>query len=374
MRRSQTSTVVLSCALALSSLTACGSDGEPSDPRLAAMNPHEDAGDGESDAGAPPKHDAATHGDAGAGADAGTDPLAKFANWHLPTPGTCGELPLSFANEPATPTTPDWTENAKVPATGLPNRYGYVGQQLTDYVRAGETHMVDYPVSVTASWLPRNIIEKAFTDSLSKLLPGGNPLSAYKNLDDFEAWLGMKVYPDCDGGGARSVPFPNGVRPDYRMGSSRTQLADGPAVTYSCAGCHASRLFGRSILGLQNRTAHANVGIDKARKTLEGLPVQLVQLYFGATEGDARILQRLQEGLAAVDIRARRFTQSGDRRSSVGGRRRRGVHQRDRPGRKPHRCGRPQWIAFGRSSTGREAISPLGRAGAARRYQKPAPG
>ena len=242
---------------------------------------------------------------AGSAADGAVGtPLSAFADWHLPAPGACGEQPLSFATDTATRAMPDWTEGAKVPLTGLPNRYGYAGQALTDLVRAGNKHAVVYPVEVTASWLPQKLLEKAFSDPLSKAFGDSNPLGAYKSLDDFEQWLGLKVFPDCDGKGANSVPFPDGVKPDYRMGSTRRALPDGAGITYSCAGCHASRLFGRSILGLQNRTAHANVGIDKARKTLEGLPIAFVQLYFGSTDGEMRILSRLQAGLAQVDIRA----------------------------------------------------------------------
>ncbi|MDB4990927.1 MAG: hypothetical protein JWN04_6105, partial [Myxococcaceae bacterium] len=290
----------LSCALALMQAIACGSDSHAPNSGLEDQAPGVDAGQLDSgqlfssiDGRVPP----IAHGDAG-------PVLDSFASWHLPTPGACGELPLSFASQTFTKVTPDWSEHAPIPITGLPNRYGYAGQELTDYVRHGQTHMVSYPVDVTASWLPRTIIEKAFSDPVSKVFAGTNPLSAYKNLDEFEQWLGLSVFPDCDGQGARSVPFPDGKRPDYRMGSTRVDLPDGAGLTYSCAGCHATRLFGRSILGLQNRAAHANVGIDKARKTLQGLPVWAVQAYFGATDGEARILSRLQDGLAAVDIRA----------------------------------------------------------------------
>lgn len=309
----------LSClaGLALTSV-GCGSSQEPSPEKSPDLQSREDTDAGTADQPGPTgvgaqqtsRLDAGIMLDSGSiGAlpvgDGGTGtPLSAFADWHLPTPGACGEYPLSFANDAATRVAPDWSEGAKIPITGLPNRYGYAGQALTDAVRAGRKHAVDYPVEVTTSWLPQHLLEKAFSDPLSKAFGDSNPLGAYKNLDDFEQWLGLKVYPDCDGKGATSVPFPDGVKPTYRMGSTRHMLSDGAAVTYSCAGCHASRLFGRSILGLQNRTAHANVGIDKARQTLEGMPLEFVQLYFGLSDGETRILARLQAGLAQVDIRA----------------------------------------------------------------------
>jgi hypothetical protein len=301
MRSTRDVSVLLSCLWALGQAAACGSDGASDGPKpgLLEDEPHDASAASPTDAGSKPS--AVRDATAAARDDGAED--EPFANWHLPTPGACGEVGLSFASEPVTPGAPDWREHAKVPVTGLANRYGFAGQELTDYVRKGKEHTVVYPVDVTASWLPQHVIEKAFSDPLSKIFQGTNPLSEYKDLDDFERWLGLSVYPDCDGKGASSIPFPGDSRPEFRMGSTRRALPDGDGLTYSCAGCHASRLFGRSILGLQNRAPHANVGIDKARKTLEGLPVELVQFFLGGTEGEMRMLRRLQEGLASVEIR-----------------------------------------------------------------------
>ncbi|MET0286203.1 MAG: hypothetical protein ABW352_17115, partial [Polyangiales bacterium] len=78
---------------------------------------------------------------------------------------------------------------------------------------------------------------------------------------------------------------------------------DGEKLTYSCAGCHASKLFGRSVLGLQNRASRANVGIDKARMTLKDIPIEALRVLYPMTDGEARILARLQESLSYVNIK-----------------------------------------------------------------------
>lgn len=229
--------------------------------------------------------------------------------WQLPTPGACGDTPLLSLSETAG-AGPDWSEHAKVPLTGRANRYGLAREDYLAYVRQGRLHTVDYPVSVTGSWLPKKLMDRVFTeddnwDPISKLKASGNALAVYKDLDDFESWLGLSPYPDCDGAGAQSIPYPgDGTKPSFLMGSTRVADEDGEKLTYSCAGCHASKLFGRSILGLQNRASRANVGIDKARVTLQDLPIDVLRVLYPMTDGEARILERLQESLSYVNIKA----------------------------------------------------------------------
>lgn len=317
-------------ALALLSLAACGGDPvEPkppseTDPDASLQQDQDPPVDGKPSDGKPSTmRDAGTRLDGGGSStpvtqdgsttpaprtDAATFDPGAHSTWRLPTPGACGDVPLSFAGDPATRGKPDWSEHAKVPITGLPNRYGFAGQELTDYVRTGRLHTVSYPVGVTGSWLPKRLMETVFAEDesgglIEQLKASANSLSKYKDLDDFEKWLGLSPYPDCEGQGAQGVPFPGGTRPAYRMGSTRVTSPEGDKLTYSCTGCHASRLFGRSILGLQNRVSRANVGIDQARATLEGVPVDLLRILYPMTDGEAKVLTNLQEALSYVGIR-----------------------------------------------------------------------
>ncbi len=230
--------------------------------------------------------------------------------WRLPAPGTCGDTPLLSLSEPPFSGDPDWSEHAKVPITGRANRYGFEKDDYLTHVKNGRLGSVWYPVSVTASWLPKTLMDTVLTedeslDPFSQLKAAGNPLSVYKDLNDFESWLGLWPYPDCDGGGAQSIPLPNGQKPDFRMGSTRITDADGvEKLTYSCAGCHSSRLFGRSILGLQNRAAHANVGIDKARSLLGALPIEVLRVLYPMSDAEADTIGKLKEALSYVNIKA----------------------------------------------------------------------
>lgn len=229
-----------------------------------------------------------------------TVPGQAVKDWKPIALDECGDGPLSFEAMPAQPSSPDWSEGAKVPITGWANRYGLSGAELTERVRKGREHAVVYPVDVTGSWMPKRLIEGAMKLALPEDI---NPLVAYKDMTDFEDWLHLHPYPDCDSKGARSIPFPGGTRPEYAMGSTRRTTADGEEITYSCAGCHASSLFGRSILGLQNRFSRANFGVEKASKAIaneNAFGDLAIRVALGATDGEMRILKRLQASLRQV--------------------------------------------------------------------------
>lgn len=276
-------------------LSAC----EASPDNASATQRDEDVDDAIADG------DAVENGSQGTGRAKPGGSTAK-SEWQPPRIDECGEGPLSYEGQTFARTPkPDWAEGAKIPLTGRPNLYGYSGQEFIDRIRQGKIYTVDYPVSVTASWMPIRLMEKVFKadenpNPFTQLAASINPISRFKDFADFEDWLGLHPFPDCDGKGGRSIPFPNDQRPTYAMGSSRHMEADGPIITYSCAGCHASQLFGRSILGLQNRKSRANAGIEEARGIMAALPADFIGFALGATPGETRQLRRLQEGFAFV--------------------------------------------------------------------------
>ncbi len=192
-----------------------------------------------------------------------------------------------------------------MPLTGRPNLYGLSGSALIARVRAGRMHALLYPVSVSSAWIPLDLIERIIAappDSglIGEILNALNPLSRFDTLDAFEAWLGLVPFPDCDGQGAQSIPFPEALRPTYRMGSTRAQTKYGQGLTYSCAGCHAGRLFGRSLLGLQNRLSRANVGVEQGRAAIQLAGPHTVADAFDASEAERAMLIELDDAMQFI--------------------------------------------------------------------------
>lgn len=262
-----------------------GAPGRPPSPPVDATAPR-----GEQDAAEPGSEHVPAR-------DAGQDAAQ-------PADASCAlDPPLAWAD--AAMSALDWSEGAPVPLTGRPNPYALSGDASVARLRAGKRHALAYPVDVSSAWLPVALVERIVAAPPDEGLIGEiinllNPLSRFDTLDEFEAWLGLIPFPDCDGLGAQSVPFPNGQRPAYRMGSTRVQTKFGEGLSYGCAGCHAGRLFGRSLLGLQNRRSRANVGFEQGRSAIQLAGPDIVADAFDASAEERAMLTELNEAMTYV--------------------------------------------------------------------------
>jgi hypothetical protein len=285
------------CMLGLLCVASCG---EHARPRAIA------AGADAATEGDKSPHDAAAPEPA---SEPDAQPVDAGADDDLPSPSapddaSCALDPLLDWPD-AGAASPDWSEDARVPLTGRPNPYGLSGGTLVARLRAGQQHALAYPVNVSSAWLPLALVERIIAAPPDEGLIGEiinllNPLSRFDTLDEFEAWLGLVPFPDCDGLGAQSVPFSNAQRPSYRMGSTRAQTRLGEGLSYGCAGCHAGRLFGRSLLGLQNRLSRANVGVEQGRSAIQLAGPDLVADAFEASDAERAMLIELNDAMSFI--------------------------------------------------------------------------
>lgn len=204
---------------------------------------------------------------------------------------------------------PDWGINASVPETGRENVYQYSDQDLQQHVNQGRTHALFYPVEITGMLPPHRPFEKVMNQPEGSLLKAKFKSSfeirePIQNAADFYRWLGLKPYPAEGDTGIYQVPYPNGVRPDYPMGLTIRNTADGAAFTFSCAACHAGTLFGKQVLGMANRFPRANKFFVKSRALAEQVPAFMFQLFLGATAGETRLFSKVKENVQYLDAKS----------------------------------------------------------------------
>jgi cytochrome c2 len=203
---------------------------------------------------------------------------------------------------------PDWSENAPVPQTGRRNPYQWTESTLKKKVHAGQLHAVDYPVKTSEMLIPYEPMQKLLSGKhenplrrfLSQLYRGFTRL---QGMDDVYAWLGLHEFPPESEKGIYAIPYPGGKRPEYRMGTSFIETENGKGLTFSCATCHSSELFGKKIFGLQNRFAKPFHFFSMGEKAVPLIDPYAFQFATGATDGERAMFEETRTAVKSTQTK-----------------------------------------------------------------------
>lgn len=219
---------------------------------------------------------------------------------------------LAVASVPQTSradTTPDWSEGAEVPLEGNSNRYGLSIDDLNQAIRAGKLHTQVYPVEVTGILPPYQPFETALNgdseNPLSKILHAlAGSFAKIKNVDDALDWLGLNPYPAPTDSGVYSFPRPDASKiPVNRVGFGTIETSDGVGFSISCAACHSSRLFGKTVLGMTNRFVKANEVFVLSKQGAHLVTPHMLKDLAGATPGEMKLYSHVQKSLDFVGVK-----------------------------------------------------------------------
>ncbi|MGZ3749270.1 MAG: c-type cytochrome [Pseudobdellovibrionaceae bacterium] len=211
-----------------------------------------------------------------------------------------------FFSFTAQATLPDWSENSTSPVGENPYQ---LDRTLFPLFRdAGKIHAQIYPVAVTGMLPPyepiRHLIEDSSTNPLREFL---NSLvrgaSGYHSMDDVLTHLGLHEYPQASDQGIYSVPYPQGIRPQYKMGFGFIESSQGKGFSFSCAACHSANLFGKTVLGMTNRFPRANEFFMEAKNGSQFIQADLFKAYAHATEGETQMIRQLKESMKSVAVK-----------------------------------------------------------------------
>lgn len=211
---------------------------------------------------------------------------------------------LGFAiNAPAAV---DWSQNAVIPADGRSNILQLDAETQAQYVRQGWTHSLEYPVEVTGTTIPLEMLQDLLIDTydtpLRKLLQSVfKGISGLKTFDDFERLTGLVPAPDAEHN-RYGIPYvPNGI--SQRLGTSLIPTPNGTGVSFSCAACHMSELFGVPIPGLTNRFPQANELFVLGKQALSLVEPHLASAALGLSADTRRMLQTAKTSLGRVEAK-----------------------------------------------------------------------
>jgi hypothetical protein len=192
---------------------------------------------------------------------------------------------------------PDFSEGAVISPEGRANPYQLSPEDFAQVREKGRGHAISYPVEATGILPPYAPFEE-----------GVNEFLGSSGVDHVLSWVGLHPFPNESEQGVYSVPYPEGVRPDYRMGLTFITTPKGRGFTFACAECHSSHLFGKTVLGMTNRFPHANETFECAKNALQfGSPVfadYLLSMLTNATPGETEMIDTVRDRVRAIGVRS----------------------------------------------------------------------
>lgn len=202
---------------------------------------------------------------------------------------------------------PDWSAGAPV-AGPRENIYNWDEEQFSIHRNKGLVHAQIYPVTVTGILPPyapikRLIEEKSgnpFKNWVRQIIKG---FSGYESFDDVLKHLGLHPYPLETDRGIYSVPYPNGRRPETPMGFGLIERNGAQGFTFSCAACHSSNLFGKTVLGLSNRFPRANEFFFDAKRVIGVTTPGAFKYFSNATDKETNLIAQAKDRLRSVGIK-----------------------------------------------------------------------
>ncbi|MES2800909.1 MAG: hypothetical protein V4654_00325 [Bdellovibrionota bacterium] len=202
-----------------------------------------------------------------------------------------------------------WDEGVQVPAGGRANINNYSVQEYSNYRDSGKLHAQFYPVTVTGALPPYqpviNVIEDDSGNPLKEILNNiVQGVSGITSFDQMMADLGLHQYPQISDVGVYQVPYPRGVRPEHRMGFGLIERNGATGFTFSCAACHSSQLFGKTVLGMTNRFPTANDFFIQAKKMAPAVDLWLFKTASGASDAETQLMKELKTNIQRVSVKA----------------------------------------------------------------------
>lgn len=210
--------------------------------------------------------------------------------------------------------TADWSENAVIPkGSNRANIYNLDPVSLEEMKTAGYKHASKYPVTVTGLLIPYwpllNFFKTDSTNPLKTLIMKlGKSYTGFQNETELYQWLGLSPYNSQEASGIYKIPNPNPAATQFYVGAGTVTTPQGVGLTFSCFACHASSLFGTTVMGLTNKRPHANKFFHMASAIIPYVPNALFKASTSATDGEVLMFDRTKKNLVSVGAVAPQVT------------------------------------------------------------------
>jgi len=172
-------------------------------------------------------------------------------------------------------------------------------------VERGMKHTLFYPVKSSDLLIPYEPLktvldtENEFLGDLLRKL--GRKISPFKSTEELFSWVGAHKFPETVQEETPN-PLPSLTEEEKAlpMGATLVENQDGIGITFGCAACHSSDLFGVKVVGLTNRFPRANAFFHLGATAAPYVNSFLFRDLLHTTEGERLMFARTKKYLRSV--------------------------------------------------------------------------
>lgn len=209
---------------------------------------------------------------------------------------------------------PDWNRGFQVEAP-RENLYQLSPEKFKETVMRGRKHALFYPVTATALLIPYEPIAHYFDSA-----PNGpvrravyelfKIVAPFKSMREVYAWLGVHEFPKAPQPETpNAFPELTAEERELPMGATLFHTKNGTGLTFGCAACHTSNLFGVKVIGLTNRFPRANEFFRAGSTLAPYVNTFVFKQVLNTTEGERLMFAETKEAIKFVG--AKKPTQLG---------------------------------------------------------------
>lgn len=184
------------------------------------------------------------------------------------------------------------------------NPFGWDPDTLGERVKEGRHAFFEYPVKATGSKIPYRLFEKVYVENpwnpisiLVRFALAG--MSGSFGVEAVFEYLGLTKLSSSKN--PQKLPFPKDDRVRSYLGASILKTSKGDGLTFSCAACHVSSLFGTAVLGLASRFPKANDFLLSGKNFVSKVDRNQYHIYFGNDLDSVDMLMQLKHNMQFVN-------------------------------------------------------------------------
>lgn len=200
---------------------------------------------------------------------------------------------------------PDWSREVEI-STPRENLYELSPEEFHQTIMAGRKAALFYPVTVSELMIPYEPLKTFFetrpNDPVRALLYElAKVVSPFDSMDEALKWLGLHDFPkSIQPETPNAFPELTMEEKALPMGTTLRNTPEGTAMTFGCAACHTSDLFGVKVIGLTNRFPRANEFFRQGAAIAPYVNSFIFRDVLNATEGERLILVKAKKQLKYV--------------------------------------------------------------------------